>query len=544
MSIRSIALLIGLVMISTGALAQPKLVLQITVDQLRGDMLSRYQDNFIKAPGQPGFNQFLTQGTRFINAHYRHNTTLTAVGHATLATGALPSQHGIAANNWADRQTGERVYCVADESTHLLDAEGYSSSPANLMASTFSDELYLASQGKAKIFSVSIKDRGAVLTGGQHGKSFWYDKSSGNMISSSFFFSQLPDYAQRFNRSGVKNSFVNKQWDLSLPAQQYKNSSANRTFQIPPKGFNQGFPHQLPDKADKLYYSMLTYTPYGDELTAEFARMLIDEHQLGKGEYTDYLAISFSVTDYVGHMFGPNSLEAEDNLIRLDRTLAELFAFIDKQVGLENVLIVLSADHGVDAIPEYKRSLGFRAFRGDISAQIKDLNSTLTESFGIDGALIKAVQLPSVYLDYPLLAKHQIPVPEAQQKLADLAATVPGVGRVFTRSELMSKDLSFDPVAAKVQNAFVPARSGDVVIVQQSSTMSGNYAAATHGSPYRYDTHVPMHFAGWNMPVQQISRQVSPEDLAVTLSALLGISQPNKATGHVLQEVFKNYSVR
>ncbi|ALS97459.1 alkaline phosphatase family protein [Lacimicrobium alkaliphilum] len=539
MSIRSIALLIGLVVISTSALARPKLVLQITVDQLRGDMLSRYQDNFIKAPQQPGFNQFLTQGTRYINAHYRHNTTLTAVGHGTLATGALPSQHGIAANNWADRQTGERVYCVADESTHLLGAEGYSSSPANLMASTFSDELYLASQGKAKIFSVSIKDRGAVLTGGQHGKSFWYDKNSGNMISSSFFFKHLPGYAQRFNQSGLKDSFVDSQWDLSLPTQSYKNSSANRTFQIPPKGFNQGFPHQLPDKADKLYYSMLTYTPFGDELTAEFARMLISEHQLGKGEHTDYLAVSFSVADYVGHMFGPNSLEAEDNLIRLDRTLASLFGFLDNHIGLENVLIALSADHGVDAIPEYKRSLGFSAFRGDISTQVKALNKALTEHFNIEGELIRAVQLPSVYLDYPLLAKHQIPVPEAQQKLADLAATVPGVGRVFTRSELMSKDLSFDPIATKVQNAYVPDRSGDVVLVQQSSAMSGNYAAATHGSPYRYDTHVPLHFAGWKIPAQKVTRQVSPEDLAVTLSALLGISQPDKATGHVLQEVFE-----
>lgn len=538
MNVKSTFLLICAVALSTTALAQPKLVLQITVDQLRGDMLSRYQDNFISAPKQPGFNQFLKQGTQYINAHYRHNTTLTAVGHATLATGALPSQHGVAANNWADRKSGERVYCVADQSTHLLGAEGYSASPANLMASTFSDELYLASQGKAKVFSVSIKDRGAVLTGGQHGKSFWYDKNSGNMVSSSFYFDKLPDYAQRFNQSGLKDSFLNQQWALSQPQIQYKNNSANRAFQIPPKGFNKGFPHQLPEQADSLYYSMLTYTPYGDQLTADFAKMLISEHQLGKGEYTDYLAVSFSVTDYVGHMFGPNSLEAEDNLIQLDLTLSGLFAFLDKYIGLDNVLIALSADHGVDAIPEYKKSLGFSAFRGDISTQVKALNKPLSEHFGITGELIKAVQLPSIYVDDLLLAKHDISLDAAQQKLAELAAAIPGVARVFTRNKLMSKDLSFDPVAAKVQNAFVPQRSGDVVLVQQSSAMSGSYAAATHGSPYRYDTHVPLHFAGWKTPAQTITREVSPEDLAVTLSALLGISQPDKATGHVLQEVF------
>ncbi|WP_088330563.1 alkaline phosphatase family protein [Lacimicrobium sp. SS2-24] len=537
MKMKACVMVILSLLISTPLQAKPKLVLQITVDQLRGDMLSRYQPHFITEE-QQGFNLFLQQGTAYLNAHYRHNTTLTAVGHATLATGALPSEHGVAANNWADRQSGERVYCVADESTHLLDAQGYSASPANLMASTFSDELYLASDGKAKIFSVSIKDRGAVLTGGQHGKSFWYDKSSGNMISSSFYFDALPEYARKFNQSGYKDQFLNQHWNLSQPQTTYRNSAANRNFQIPPKGFNRGFPHTLPAQPDKRYYSLLTYTPFGDQLTAAFAKMLIKEHGLGEDATTDYLAISFSVNDYIGHMFGPNSLETEDNLIRLDRTLADLFAFIDKHIGMQNVLIALSADHGVDAIPEYKRSLGFRAFRGSLKAQISALNAQLSEHFKTRDALIKAVQLPSVYLDNAVLQEQGIAAQQAQKKLAELINTLPGIARTFTRQTLLTEDLSFDAIASKVQNAYVPERSGDVVIVQQTSSMSGDYAAATHGSPYRYDTHVPLHFAGWNIPTARIYREVSPEDLALTLSALLEITQPNKATGKLLTELF------
>ncbi|GAB3019136.1 alkaline phosphatase family protein [Bowmanella dokdonensis] len=528
------------VVIGSQALAaQPKLIVQITVDQLRGDVLHKYQDHFLNKGNRKGFNRFLEQGTLYTNAHYRHATTLTAVGHATLATGALPSQHGIAANQWMDRQTGKGVYCVSDTDTTLLGAEGYSASPANLMASTFSDELHFSTNGQAKIYAVSTKDRGAVLTGGHFGKAFWLDKKSGQMVTSSYYYDDLPAYAVSFNQSGYVDSFAGKAWELSREESSYRNDAGNRPFQIPPKGFNSGFPHQMPAKADSAYYGMLSYTPFGDQITAEFARQLVKEHKLGKDEVTDYLSVSFSVNDYVGHMFGPNSLEAEDHLIKLDSTLADFFYFLDKEIGLDNVLLALSADHGVDAIPEYKKSMGFAGFRGNTGKEFVAINQALAEQFQIDGKLVRDVQLPFLYLDLQLIKQHKLDMTMVENAVAKHARDLPGVARVFTRTELTSQDWSFDPIARKVQNAYVPERAGNLVLVQQPSTMLEAYSAATHGSPYKYDTHVPLFFAGWQIKPRTIYRQVSPEDLAVTLSALMKISYPDKSTGQVLTEVLK-----
>ncbi|MDF2176758.1 alkaline phosphatase family protein [Aliiglaciecola sp. CAU 1673] len=517
----------------------PKLIVQITVDQLRGDLLQRYQKNFINQGNRKGFNRFLQQGTLYTNAHYRHALTLTAVGHATLATGALPSRHGVIANQWIDRQSGEPVYCTADASTQPLGFDGYSASPANLDASTFADELYFATRGNAKIFSVSLKDRGAVLTAGRLGKAFWMDKESGNMVSSSYYFDALPDYVQGFNQSGLKDNYLGKTWELSLPQHLYVNDAANRPFQIPPMGFSTGFPHQMPATNDTGYYKLLGYSPYGDELTADFARLLVEQHKLGKDDVTDYLSISFSTNDYVGHQFGPNSLEAEDNLLHLDKTLADFFYFLDKQVGLNNVLLVLSADHGIDSIPEYKKSIGFGGFRSTFSESLTQLNQALSGQFKVEGELIEKVQLPFLYLNHDLIAKQGLSALQVEQVLATKTLELPGVAAAFTRTQLMTQSFAPDSIGAMVQNGYYPARSGDVVLVQNASTLINVKSATSHGSPYKYDTHVPLYFAGWNIRPRTISRQVSPEDLAVTLSVLLQISQPDKATGKVLEEVLQ-----
>ncbi|MBT1062383.1 alkaline phosphatase family protein [Bowmanella sp. Y26] len=515
----------------------PKLIVQITVDQLRGDLLHKYQSNFLDKRNQKGFKRFLDDGTLYTNAHYRHATTLTAVGHATLATGALPTEHGILSNGWVDRDSGEKIYCVADKNTQLLGADGYSASPANLMASTFSDELYQASNGKAKIYAVSTKDRGAVLTGGHFGKAFWFDKNNGNVVTSNYYFDSLPDYAVKFNESGLKDSFAGTSWTLSQEEANYHNDASNRPFQIPPKGFRSGFPHQMPETADKAYYGLLAYTPFGDKLTAEFAKQLVKQADMGKDDITDYLSVSFSTNDYVGHMFGPNSLEAEDNLMNLDRTLADFFSFLDKQVGLDNVLIALSADHGVDSIPEYKKSIGFAGFRGNTGKQFEAINQELAEQFGIEGKLVSRTSMPFLYLDLALIEQNKLDIHAVQLAVAKHAATLPGIARVFTRKQLMTEDLSFDPIGSKVQRAYVPSRAGDVVLVQSPSSMFEGYSAATHGSPYKYDTHVPVFFTGWKVKPRSISRQVSPEDVAVTLSALMKITYPDKSTGQPLDEV-------
>ncbi|TDF38148.1 alkaline phosphatase family protein [Alteromonadaceae bacterium M269] len=530
---------LGILFTSTALANKPKLIVQITIDQLRGDLLQRYESNFVESRNKLGFNRFLKNGTLYTNSHYRHASTLTAVGHATLATGALPSQHGLVANNWFDVEANSRMYCVADADTSLVGAEGYSASPANLTASTFSDQLYLASSGKAKVVSVSIKDRGAVLTGGHFGKSFWFDKKTGNMVTSTYYYDELPEWVSSFNSSGAKDQYLGQSWALSLNEDKYHNDSGNRLYQIPPKGFGKGFPHTMPKDASPRYYDLLTNTPFGDKLTMEFAKAAVTNEKLGDDDVTDYLAISFSVNDYVGHKFGPNSLEAEDNLLALDKTIAELFKFLDKKIGMENVLVALSADHGVDAIPEYKKSIGFNGFRGNASQELEEFNSTLSEKFGVEGKLIEEVIPPNLYLNHSLIKAKNLDYGDVAKAVQSFASKLNGVSRALTSEALSTTNLQFDPVLSRVQNNYMQGRSGDIVLLQNPSTMLGNYSAATHGSPYRYDTHVPLYFTGWRVTPRREARLTSPEDLAVTLSAVMSIGYPDKATGKVLEEIVK-----
>lgn len=534
---KKLLLLIALTVSFQSLADQPKLVLQLTVDQLRGDLLNRYKDNFINKRNQKGFQRFLSQGTLFTNAHYRHAATLTAVGHATLATGAIPSQHGLIGNNWYDVATQSPMYCVADAETHMVGGDGMSASPANLMASTFSDQLHLATAGKAKIFSVSVKDRGAVLIGGHFGKSFWKNKNTGDFVTSSYYYDEMPEWAANFNTSGLKDKFLGSSWTLSQPESRYHNSKASQLYQIPPKGFSRGFPHKLPDEPGKAYYRALNVTPHADWITAEFAKEIVTQHDLGQDDITDYLAISFSITDYVGHNFGPNSREAEDNLYHLDKTLADLFGFLDKKIGLEDVLIVLSADHGVDAIPEYKKSIGFAGFRGDVAGKFTKYVAQYAKEKGMSESPLFAVKMPNVYLNHQKIKEAGLDSDAMVTDFKDYLESLPELYRAYSKSELMAGIASPSPITQKIINNFVSDRSGDLVLVQHPSTMTANYSSATHGSPYNYDTHVPVYFAGWKVQPKRITRLTSPEDVAVTLSATLNIGYPDKATGTVLPEI-------
>lgn len=528
--------------VSAVAAEHPKLIVQLTVDQLRGDLLHRYQKHFVNQRNRKGFNRFLEQGITYTNTHYRHAATLTAVGHATLATGTIPSQHGIIANNWFDPVNGAKMYCVADASVTLLGDKGYAASPANLTASTFSDQLHMGSGGKAKVFGVSIKDRGAVLLAGHFGKAFWFNKKTGNFVSSSYYYDQLPEWATNFNTSGEKTRFLGKEWRLSKDEDQYINDASNRIFQIPPKGFSRGFPHTMPKLTNETYFRMIASSPFGDEMTLNFAKNIIEQEGLGKDDITDYLSISFSINDYLGHAYGPHSMEAEDGLIKLDSMLAEFFYYLDKRFGLENVLLAISADHGVDAIPEYKKSIGFAGFRKDMKAPVQQAAMELIKEISPDNAInpLRAVETPNIYFDHPALKAAGIPIKEFTRKLTQKLTDIKGIAYAFPNDQIKQSDSSRDPVISRIYNNFVNDRSGDVVIVQAPSTMMGDYAAATHGSPYRYDTHVPMHFAGWKIKPQRVDRLTSPEDLAVTLSSLMNLTPPDRATGQVLPEVVKS----
>ncbi len=360
--------------IAKEAIQPPRLILQITVDALRGDLPGRYAGLY----GDGGFRYLMDQGIHYTNAHYQHANTETIVGHVSLATGSVPAAHGMVGNVWFDRQTGRLTYNIEDQEYHLLTAGADvdrateidptqkaanvdGRSPAAILTSTFSDELAAHYGGKSKIFAVSIKDRGAVSLAGHAGKAFWFSKSSGQFVTSSYYYDAYPEWVTAWNARGAVQAWAGTSWELMHDVSRYMHGGRDdRDYETDFPGFGRTFPHPYGPAGDKYYTTRLTLSPAGDELVLNFARMLIDNERLGEDAVPDYLAVSFSSTDYVGHIFGASSLEMEDNLARLDRTLAQLLAFVDERVGLGNTLIVLSADHGQPEVPGYLREMGIR----------------------------------------------------------------------------------------------------------------------------------------------------------------------------------------
>ncbi|MFW2404934.1 MAG: alkaline phosphatase family protein, partial [Gammaproteobacteria bacterium] len=345
--------------------AKPKitLVVQITVDQLRGDFVERFGDRF----GKGGFRYLLDNGVHYTNAHYTHANTETATGHATLATGAPPAYHGIVANDWIDQETGETVYSTSDDRHHVLGDATRSrqgGSPRNLKGSTFSDELVLNSAGESRAFSVSVKDRSAILAGGHSGKAFWFSTRQGTFVTSSYYYSEYPQWVQDWRALRLADEYMGQDWELVLDPGSYVARDADeRPFESSPAGLGTTFPHRLDADTPNDFYRMLRLTPMGDELTLKFVKALIDAEEIGKREAVDFLQISFSSPDYAGHFYGPASLEYEDAMLRLDGVLEELFRLINKKVGLYRTLIVLSADHGGPEVPEHAAEFGIAADR-------------------------------------------------------------------------------------------------------------------------------------------------------------------------------------
>ncbi|MCO6459318.1 MAG: alkaline phosphatase family protein [Pirellulaceae bacterium] len=522
---------------------RPKLIVLVTVDQLRGDMPSRLRERF----GPGGFRYLMEQGVVYNQAYYEHSTTFTAVGHATLATGGHGAQHGMAGNDWFDQQTGQQVYCVEDDRHHLLGSAPKAhagTSPRNLTSTTFGDELVESNAGRSRVFSVSIKDRGAIIPGGHRGKAFWYAPGSGQFVTSTYYYQQYPEWVERWNGEKHADQFRGRKWDLLHDRATYlAGDRDDRPFEQSFKLLGRTFPHPLDNPEPADFYATLATTPMGDELTLNFVRALVEAERVGQGEATDMLAIGFSVTDYIGHAFGPNSLEAEDNLLRLDRTLAELFEYLEEKVGLDRTLIALSSDHGVDSSPEYSLSLGLPAGRHDPVALLQKLNDGLRQRLQVDEDLVTRFFNPGLYLDLAALERHRLDVRRVERMLAEEVLRQPGFAYAVTRTSLLAGGLPPDPILQKVQRAFHPQRSGNVSVVQSPSWFlygKPTDSAAMHGSPYPYDTYVPLMFAGAGMEPAVVERLVSPADLAPTICGVLGIKPPTGSTGKPLVEVLQS----
>ena len=481
-----------------------------------------------------------------------HANTETAVGHATLFTGADPSRHGIVANSWIDPLTGAFVYNTEDDRHHFIgkDPKPHKGvSPRNILASTIGDELVISNAGRSRVFSVSVKDRGAILPGGHAGKAFWFSKSSGKFVTSTYYYNDYPEWVKQWNESKPADQYKGKSWELLHDRSSYfAKDIDDRTYEADVASLGRTFPH--PYGEDKYFYLKLTFTPVGDKLTLDFTKTLIENENVGQGDAVDFLAVSFSSTDYVGHAFGPSSLETEDNILQLDRTLAELFKFVDRKVGLENTLIILSADHGAPEAPEYMSSLGLEAGRFDFTyfKEQGPLNAALTKRFGRDD-LIATHSHPYLYLDLAAIAEAKLDVEEVENFIADELMKIPGILYALTRSDLREGRIANAPLQHQIRRNFHLERSGNIHMVQdqywflhstdEAAKMGIDFIPAIHGSPWTYDTYVPIFFAGHNVPAQTIARRVEPNDIAATIAIYLNIKIPSGSVGVPLIEVLK-----
>jgi predicted AlkP superfamily pyrophosphatase or phosphodiesterase len=553
---RAISILIIVVLISCASnvnkkATQPiRLVLQITIDGLRADLISRYQDRFVEG----GFNYLLENGTVYSNAHYQHANTETIVGHTTLATGAYPSVHGMVGNVWYDRSTGEIGYNIEDPDAPMLPTrqiitEGVQVDPAQkasrtkgrspkaILAPTISDEIFKHTAGNGKIFGISGKDRSAVSMAGHTGKAFWYSTDNGDFVTSKYYYEEYPEWVKAWNAEKKAEKLAGTSWELLNEVSTYKfRHQDDRPYETDLRGYGKTFPHDFGKADDPLLPTRIIVSPKGDALTFDFAKTLVTQEKLGQDEIIDYLSISFSSVDAVNHFFGPSSLENEDVVLQLDRTMRDLINFIDEQIGLKNTLIVLSADHGMAEMPEYMTELGYDVGRIYSEEIVERVNVAGRKLFGIEG-ITKSFFRPSLYLDQEKISNAGLNPMEVERKIAFELTDSEGIALAVGRGGL--QDMERHPIYVQIKNNYHPSRSGDIYVAQKPYwfLFEKGPIAVMHGSPWKYDTHVPIIFVGPGIERAVVDKKVHPVDVAPSIALIIGISPPASSVGTPLPEL-------
>ena len=513
-----VAVLIGRPALSPASAynGHPKLIVVIVIDQFRGDYLERYHDQF----GDAGFRLLLDHGAYFPNCHYNYANTRTAPGHSTLFTGAYSNGHGIAANEWWDPKKKKMVTSVEDDDTSLVGVPDgkVGASPHNLLADTLGDELKLATQGKARVFGISLKDRGAILPAGFGGDAaYWIDPKSGSWVTSTYYRGDLPHWVPDFNTSRPA-----KYWD-----REWKDSQGNVLGSTAHRKGNDG--------SEAGFYEVVGSTTLGNEYEFEFAKELVVYENVGRGPATDLLTISLSPNDILGHRVGPDSPEMAQMALDLDHELADFFNFLGHQIGLADVWIALSADHGVSSLPDAVKKLHIPAANAGATKIEEQINSAITAKFspGHPEAYVK--------LDYPLAWLDQDAFLAAHVRERDAEAAVgeamkqAGLRDYFTKSQLAVGEVPNTELGHKYLNSYSPEGSWFVMGVPNIYTVGGA-KGTDHTSPYNYDTHVPLAFYGLPFRAGVYRTSVEPIDLAPTLASLLGINPPTHSVGRVLTE--------
>jgi hypothetical protein len=530
------------------AATKPSLVLVITIDQFRADYLDRFREHFV--PG--GLKRLVDGGANFVDCRYRHAVTKTAAGHAVVLTGVHANVNGIINNAWVDRETLKRVNCVDDDSVQILgraDDRGgvrlpgtttLGASPRRLLATTVGDELKLTRGSRSKVIGISSKDRSAILLAGKLADAaYWMDK--GRIVTSTHYMKELPEWVRAFNDAGRVDSFFGKTWDRLLPAAVY--DAVQGPDDVPGEatdfGLGRTFPKRINGGSDKLtpaYYDAFESSPFKSEVLDDFARLVVEKENLGGRGVTDMLCLSFSVNDTVGHSYGPDSHEVMDITLRTDRMMADFFAFLDRRIGLKNCLILLTADHGVAPIPERLKAIrpNFSAGRVDNVRLLKTCEAALDRAYGplADGRHWLIVDENSLLFMRDVLKEKNVAQPAAEKVVREALLTIDFVAAAYTRTELQEGKVSGEYGAATLLS-FNRARSGDLYY-QMKPYWVDRKTGTNHGSPYNYDSHVPMVWYGAGIKPGTHAERVGVDDIAPTLAHLLGIVRPPMSQGRVL----------
>lgn len=515
--------------------AKPKLVVGLVIDQMRWDYLYRYQQRYV----QGGFNRLTKNGFSFENTFIQYLPSYTAVGHSTIYTGSVPAFTGIIGNNWYDRSLRKGMYCTTDTTVSSVGGEGKAGqmSPRNMWTTTITDELRLASNFKSRVFGISLKDRGAILPAGHSANAaYWYD--SGKWITSTYYMNNLPEWVKAYNQKDMPGEMMKKDWNTLYPIGTYALSDAD---DVPYEGSFSGlktsnFPHLLSTIGKEKYEAFRT-TPYANTYSLDFAKQLISNEKLGTGVATDFLAISLSSPDYMGHTFGPNSIEAEDSYLRLDADIAQFLSFLDSKFGNANYLLFLTADHGAAHIPAYLNANKIPAGTFNQGKLETSLNVLLEEKFGLKN-LVLEIQNYQVYLDVEKLKTEKKDIEDVKEAVVDYLKTQPFITNVLDLEEMGEQTLA-EPLKTLIVNGYNSVRSGDIQFVVKPAWFDGGAKGTTHGMWNPYDTHIPCVFFGWNVKPGKSYRTVSMSDIAPTLAAMLRIQMPNASIGHVLFEIVK-----
>ena len=499
--------------------SKPNLVVGIVVDQMRYDYIYRFWDDF----SDDGFKRLINEGHFFRNTQFGYVPTYTGPGHASIFTGTTPAVHGIIANDWYDKNSGDYIYCAGDGEMHTIcnceqknidiQSSDGKMSPHHMLTTTFSDELKLFNEN-SKVIGISLKDRGAILPAGHTANAAYWMNGDGKWISSSFYMQNLPNYIQQINDGNSIQKYLKGDWSI------------------------QGkFSHDLESMFSKSGGSVIKRTPFGNSILNDLAIEILEKENLGKSKNTDVLTISFSSTDYIGHQYGPHSFEIEDTYLKLDKDISNLLNIIDEKVGFDNVLVFITADHGVVSEPNELLERNIPAGYFDGSIMKIELLSDLEKTYG-KGDWIRNYSNNQLFLNQELITRNQINLQQIQRSCAQFLLKYEWVKNTYTSTQLNENEYQ-NSFHSLVQRGFNQKRSGDVIVSLQTGWLSSSWqnGGTTHGSSYSYDTHVPLIFWGGNIPHGKTDRKINIRDIAPTISTILGTSYPNGCTGNPLTEI-------